>query len=323
MRDPRLSALHLELDAYPQDAVERLRAAMDVTDGSGLGGDEVGRALAEDGYDIVFVRLGVRIDAGVVEAAPSLRLVVTPTTGLDHLDIEALTAAGVRIISLRDAREAIAPVHATAEHTFALLLACIRGIPAAHHDVAAGAWRRKRFLGTELAGRTIGIVGHGRLGRRVASYALAFDMSVLVHDVAQTSLTDLPEGVTITDADDLLRTADVVSLHLPLDASTRGWLDSRRVARLKDGAVVVNTARGELVDEAALARSLGEGRLGGVAVDVIDDDANWGESVGESPLLELLPTGANLVVTPHIGGWARDAVARTRSIVTDLVIEGL
>lgn len=323
MPDPRPRALHLELDAYPQDAVERLRAALDLTDGSALRGDEVGRALTEGGYGIVFVRLGVRIDAGVVAAAPSLRMVVTPTTGLDHLDMEALTAGGVRVIGLRDAREAIGTVHATAEHTFALLLACVRGIPAAHHDVAAGGWRRQRFLGTELTGRTIGIVGHGRLGRRVAGYARAFGMTVLVHDVAQASLTDLPDGVSVADADDLLRTADVVSLHLPLDASTRGWLDARRVALLKDGAVVVNTARGELVDEAALARALGEGRLGGVAVDVIADDANWGESIGGSPLLDLLPTGANLVVTPHIGGWARDAVARTRRIVTDLALDAL
>ena len=323
MGDIRPRALHLELDVYPQDAVDRLREAMELTDGSALHGDEVAAALATGGHEIVFVRLGVRIDAGTIAGAPTLRLVVTPTTGLDHLDLASLASSGVQVISLRDARAAIESVHATAEHTFALLLACVRGIPAAHHDVAAGAWRRQRFLGTELAGRTIGIVGHGRLGRRVATYARAFGMEVLVHDVAEASLTGLPEGVTVAGADDLLRAADVVSLHLPLDVDTRGWLDARRIALLKQDAVVINTARGELLDEAALARALRDGRLGGVAVDVIADDANWGESVGESPLLELLGTGANLVVTPHIGGWARDAVARTRRLVTELALKSL
>lgn len=323
MTESRPRALHLELDAYPDDAVRRLRAAMDLTDGSSLRSDRIAAALAESAHEILFVRLGVRIDAKVVDAAPSLRLVVTPTTGLDHLDLGSLRSAGIRVMSLRDARPAIESVHATAEHTFALLLACVRNLTAAHRDVVEGHWRRQRFLGTELSSRTIGIVGHGRLGRRVAGYAQAFGMEVLVHDTAASSLTDLPVGVTATDADSLLRASDVISLHLPLAADTRGWLDARRIGLLKDGAIVVNTARGELVDEAALAQALREGRLGGVAVDVLADDANWGESLGESPLLPQHLLGANLVVTPHIGGWARDAVARTRRLVTDMVLEGL
>jgi D-3-phosphoglycerate dehydrogenase / 2-oxoglutarate reductase len=320
---PRPRALHLELDAYPDDAVERLRSALDLVDGRTLEPEDLAETLRDGGYKVLFVRLGTPVSAATVADAPALRLIVTPTTGLDHLDVEGLTAAGVRILSLRDAREAITGVHATAEHTWALLLACLRHVPRAHADVIAGGWRRPRFLGTELAGRTIGIVGHGRLGRRVAGYARAFGMQVLVHDTDPAALRELGLDTTAVDADTLLRSADVVSIHLPLDATTRGWLDADRIALLRPGAVVINTARGELVDEHALAAALTDGRLGGVAVDVLADDATWGSETGASPLLALLGTDANLVVTPHIGGWARDAVATTRRIVTGLALEML
>ena len=320
---PRPRALHLELDAYPPDAVERLTAALDLVDGRDMEAAELADALREGAHEVLFVRLGTPVTMRTVTDAPALRLVVTPTTGLDHLDVAGLQAAGVRVLSLRDARAAITEVHATAEHTWALLLACVRHLPRAHADVAEGGWRRPLFLGTELAGRTIGIVGHGRLGRRVAGYARAFGMHVLVHDIDPAALEGLAPDTTAVDADTLLRSADVVSIHLPLDASTRGWLDAARIALLRPGAVVVNTARGEIVDESALAGALAEGRLGGVAVDVLADDATWEATTGTSPLLALLSTAANLVVTPHIGGWARDAVATTRRIVTDLALDAL
>jgi len=321
VRRPR--ALHLELDAYPPDAVERLRDALDLVDGRELAVAELATALRDGAHEVLFVRLGTPVSAATVADAPALRLIVTPTTGLDHLDVDGLRTAGVRVLSLRDARAAITGVHATAEHTWALLLACVRHVPRAHSDVAAGGWRRPLFLGTELSGRTIGIVGHGRLGRRVAGYARAFGMRVLVHDTDPAALRDLGDDTTAVDAETLLRGADVVSLHLPLDAATRGWLDAGRVALLKDGAFVVNTSRGEIVDETALAAALAGGQLGGVAVDVLADDATWGAETGSSPLLALLGTEANLVVTPHIGGWARDAVATTRRIVTELALDAL
>ena len=320
MPERRPRVLHLELDVYPPDARAALDAAFEVVDGTDVDDRTLAAALEAAPYAALFVRLGVKVDRTAVAGAPDLRLVVTPTTGLDHLDVDGLRDAGVRVLSLRDARQAITGVHATAEHTWGLLLACLRRIPAAQADVVAGRWRRAPFLGTELSGRTIGIVGHGRLGRRVAGYARAFGMQVLVYDIDPAALTELPEGTKSVDADTLLASSDVVTLHLPLDETTRGWLDAPRIDRLRSGAVVVNTARGELVDEAALATALSAGRLAGVATDVAADDARWSEGVGASPLLDLLATDANLVVTPHIGGWAEDAVAMTRRLITELAI---
>jgi D-3-phosphoglycerate dehydrogenase len=315
----RPRALHLELAAYPEDAVEQLEAAFDLVDGSAIGPSELGDALREGRYAALFVRLGMDVTGTTIADAPDLRIVVTPTTGLDHLDVEALRSAGVQVLSLRDVRTDILSVHATAEHTWALLLACVRHLPRAHADVAAGRWRRVPHLGTELAGRTVGIVGHGRLGRRVAGYARSFGMEVLVHDIDAAALRDL-DGARAVGPEELLGASDVVSLHLPLDASTTGWLSAERIALLRAGTVVVNTARGELIDESALAAALAAGHLGGVAVDVIADDSTWGDEVRASPLLALLGADVNLVVTPHIGGWARDAVATTRRLVTRLAI---
>jgi len=316
----RPRALHLELPAYPEDAVAQLEAAFELVDGGSLYPADLADALRDGRHEVLFVRLGTAVSRATVAQAPDLRLIVTPTTGLDHLDVDGLRSAGVTVLSLRDARDGILAVHATAEHTWALLLACMRRLPQAHADVAAGRWRRVPFMGTELAGRTIGIIGHGRLGRRVAGYARAFGMEVLVHDDDADALRDLAPEVCALDAETLLQRADVVSLHLPLGNDTVGWLSAERIAMLRDGAVVVNTARGELIDEPALAAALASGRIAGVAVDVVADDSTWGEQVGASPLLSLIGTDANLIVTPHVGGWAEDAVAMTRRIVTGLAI---
>lgn len=323
-RDPdRPLALHLEHEAWPDDALALLDARFDVVRADAEDEAGVEALLAERPYEVLFTRLGLAIDATTVAACPTLRLVATPTTGLDHLDVAGLAARDVAVVSLRDARERIVDVTATAEHTWALLLACVRHLPAAAADVADGGWHRRRFLGRELAGRTLGIVGHGRLGRRVAGYGRAFGMEVLVTDVDPAALVDLAEGVRATDPDELLRLADVVSLHLPLSDATRGWLSAERIARLRPGAVVVNTARGELVDDRALAAALEAGRLGGVALDVVADDGRWGERVEDATLTRLVATRDDVVVTPHVGGWAVDAVATTRRLVAGLVVARL
>lgn len=318
-------AVHLEAFAYPPDVLAVLDAHLDLTDLSALpgGSPQLAAALRAADPEVLIVRLGLRVDAALLDACPRLRLVVTPTTGLDHLDLDELAARGIEVLSLRSVPGLVTGVHATAEHTWALLLACVRRIPTGQARVAAGVWDRHPLLGTELAGRTLGIIGHGRLGRQVGRYGAAFGMRVLVHDTDPAALTDLPAGVAAATADEVLVGADVLSLHLPLDATTRGWLSAARIARLPRGAIVVNTARGDLVDEHALAAALHDGHLGGVATDVLADDGNWHGRTGASPLLELLERHDGLVVTPHVGGWARDAVATTRRRLVETLVARL
>ena len=199
----------------------------------------------------------------------------------------------------------------------------MRRIPSAALHVTEGGWDRRQFLGTELAGRTMGIVGYGRLGKRVAQYAAALEMNVLAHNNDLAAFREAPPGLVVADPEVLLSSSDVVSLHLPLTNETHRWLDSSRIRLLRHGAIVVNTARGELIDESELAGALTRGHVSGIAVDVVANDSNWGSAQGVSPLLDLARAGKNVVITPHIGGWASDAVAFTRNLVTELVLEFL
>jgi D-3-phosphoglycerate dehydrogenase len=263
----------------------------------------------------LILRLGLAADARVFDAAPDLRWLLTPTTGLDHIDCDAAAVRGVEVLSLRGHTDFLETIDATAEHTWALLLALCRKLPAAYESVQRGQWDRAPFLGTELAGRTLGVIGHGRLGRKVAGYGRAFGMRVIVHDIDEQARAGLPPGAAVT-LSVLLREADVITLHVHLDARTRGMLGPAEFAAMKQGALIVNTARGELIDDDALVACLRRGQVAGAAVDVVADDSRWNGTVpAGQPLLEYARTATNVVVTPHLGGYAVDAVRCTRSFL--------
>lgn len=319
-----MRVLHLEPERYGPDERAPIEAVADVHYEAITDQEAFRAALATGGYDAVFVRVGIAVGADELAAAHGLRWVVTPTTGLDHLDLAALAAAEVEVIALKGAIHLLRTVHATAEHTWGLLLALVRHTGASRDDVLEGWWRRELFFGTELHGRTLGILGLGRLGRMVAGYGQAFGMTVLAHDIDPAAFDGAPEGVRGVGLDELLDECDVLTIHLPLDESTRGFLSAERLARLKPGAWVVNTARGELVDEAALLEALASGRLAGAAVDVVADDSVWPGRVPDGqPLVDYARAANNLLITPHVGGYARDSVASTRRFVADRFAEAV
>jgi D-3-phosphoglycerate dehydrogenase len=279
-------------------------------------------ALQRAPYQALLVRLGVAIDDAVLAATPALRVVATPTTGLDHIDLDACARRGVLVVSLKSETAFLDSIKSTAEHTWALLLALSRHLPAAAADVSAGHWRREPFLADELDGKTLGVVGCGRLGRMVASYGLAFGMAVLVHDADPDALARVPAGARVVDTDAVLAQSDVVSLHLPLDEKTQGWLSAERIARMKHGAWLVNTARGELVDEPALLVAIGSGAIGAFAADVLAGDSTWEHGVPtEHPLVEAARAGRRVILTPHMGGYGRQAIQNTRRFIIERVAE--
>jgi D-3-phosphoglycerate dehydrogenase len=180
------------------------------------------------------------------------------------------------------------------------------------------------YLGTELHGRVLGVLGHGRLGRMVAAYGVAFGMTVLAHDIDPAAFAGAAEGVRAVGLDELLAASDVLTVHLPLEPATRGFLSADRIAAMKQGAWLVNTARGELVDESALVEALASGRVSGAALDVVADDSVWpGLVPPDQPLVAYARTSGNLLITPHVGGYARDSVASTRRYVADRFAEAV
>ena len=273
-------------------------------------------ALRARAYDVALVRLGLLVDTQALDAAPSLRWIVTPTTGLDHIDVRAAERRGVQIVSLQGDTAFLESIRSTAEHTWALLLSLARRVPAAHADVLAGRWRREPFLGEELNGKTLGIIGCGRLGRMVAGYGLAFGMRVCAYDHDPGNVRAAPPGTAPASLDALLATADVISLHLPLTDETRGFLSRERMARMKRGAILINTARGEIVDEEALLDALRDQRLAGAALDVLGGEAAWAaRGAGGHPVVEFARHDPRLLITPHIGGYGRQSISSTRMYV--------
>jgi D-3-phosphoglycerate dehydrogenase len=242
----------------------------------------------------LLVRSGTRVTADVLAAAPKLELVGRAGTGVDNVDVPAATARGIVVMNTPDANSV-----AAAELTMALLLALVRNVSAGASSLSAGRWERSKLLGTELAGKTLGLVGCGRIGREVARRALAFDMAVLVADPLVDAAAAAILGGRAVPLDELLASADIVSLHAPLTPATRHLIDDAAIARMKPGARLVNVARGGLVDEAALARALEAGRLAGAAFDVFETEP----PPADHPLLGR----PDVVATPHLGASTREA----------------
>ncbi|MCX6360317.1 MAG: hydroxyacid dehydrogenase [Armatimonadetes bacterium] len=317
MASPDLRIVVAESDGFSPAAAERLRGLGDVAFADA---DRAGLAALVRDADVLWVRLRHRIDADLLAAAPRLRAIVSPTTGLNHIDLDEAARRGVAVLSLRGETEFLRTVRATAEHTVGLLLALVRRIPGAARHVSAGGWNRDAFRGGELYGKTAAVVGYGRLGRIVAGYLAAFGMRVAAVD-PNVEAADVDPGTRLCALGEALAEADVVTLHVNLDATTTGLFGAERFAAMRAGALLVNTARGELLDEAALLSALEQGRLAGAALDVLADERSDG--MGGRPLVEYARTHDNLIITPHIGGATRESMAKTEAFMAGRLAEFL
>lgn len=270
--------------------------------------DRAGLEAAIRHAQVLWVRLRYRIDEPLLDLAPGLTMIATPTTGLTHIDTAAVERRGIQLVSLRGETGFLKDVRATAEHTIGLMLALMRHIPEAAAHVAGGGWNRNLFRGAELYGKTVGIVGYGRLGRIVARYLRAFDARVLAVD---PYVSDMEEGVQRVSLEHLLLASDVVTLHVNLCEETHRFFGRREFALLKPGSFFINTSRGELIDEPALVEALRSGRIS-AAVDVVTD-----EHVPGGPLIGV----PNLLITPHIGGCTLESMQKTEVFLASRVAD--
>jgi D-3-phosphoglycerate dehydrogenase / 2-oxoglutarate reductase len=297
-----------EPSGFPTTAIERLQR---------LG--PVYRSDADypaESIQVVFVRLREHIGAEFLRCHPALRVVVSPTTGLNHLDVALLVEAGIEVISLKGRTVFLDHIYATAEHTLALALALIRRLPAANRDVLAGTWNRYPFQGSELHGKTVLLLGYGRIGRQVHALYSAFGCRLLACDaiedrVPTTLRCELPSA---------LAQADILSIHVNLEPGTHGLVDAALLDQLRPCATVVNTSRGEIIDQTALLERVADGRLGGAALDVL-----IGEPVPLTPSVraQIDRCGPRLVVTPHIAGFTTESLSTVEQHVTDLLLEAV
>ncbi|MDE2293013.1 MAG: phosphoglycerate dehydrogenase, partial [Elusimicrobia bacterium] len=258
--------------------------------------------------DVWLVRSETKVTADWLEKAKALRLVGRAGVGVDNIDVDGASRRGIAVINAPAANTLSA-----CEHTWALILAMARRVPQADASVRAGEWKRSQFMGVEVAGKTLGLVGLGRIGREVAKRAQAFAMKVVAYDPFISERQAEALGIELADYKAVLERADFVSLHVPLTEKTRRMIDAKSLAWMKPTARLVNCARGELIDAAALAEALKAGRLAGAAVDVFDPEP----LAADSPL-----RGApNVVLTPHLGASTTEAQLKVASELAESVLE--
>ncbi len=286
-----------------------LRAAgHEVVDLSGTPREKLLEALAD--ADALLVRSATKVDAALLGAAPKLTVVGRAGVGVDNVDVPAASARGVLVLNSPTGN-----VVSAVEHTFAVLLALLRRIPEASASMAQGRWEKSKFVGTELAGKTVGIVGLGQVGSRVASRARAFEARVLGHDPFLPAEKAQEMGVPLVPLDTLLAQSDVVTLHSTASDKGKPLIGAAELARMKPTAVLVNVARGSLVDRVALAEALQAKRLAGAALDVFDP-----EPPDPNDPLPKLP---NVVATPHLGASTVEAQERVSIQTVEALLEAL
>jgi D-3-phosphoglycerate dehydrogenase len=282
----------LVTDSLQEVGIEALRGeGLEVEVVPTLPPTELARRIAP--YAGLIVRSASKITAEVIDAAAALEVIGRAGVGLDNVDVEAATRRGIVCMNTPGGNTI-----AAAEHTMALLLAMARKLPQAHAHLKGGKWERERFLGAEVYGKTLGIVGLGRIGAEVARRAQGFAMTVIAYDPYLGEEVARRLGVELTDLDTLYRRADFVTVHVPLTKDTRALIGAAELAKMKEGVRIVNCARGGIVDEAALAAAVQAGKVAGVALDVFEREPPWG-----SPVLDLEP----VVVTPHLGASTEEA----------------
>lgn len=259
--------------------------------------------------DALLVRSATTVDAEVLEAGKNLKIVARAGVGLDNVDVPAATERGVMVVNAPTSN-----IHTAAEHAVTLLLAAARQIPAADATLREGTWQRSKFNGVEIFGKTVGVIGLGRIGQLFAARLAAFETKVVAYDPYVSPARAAQLGIELLSLDELLERADLISIHLPKTPETKGLLGKEAIARTKPGVIIVNAARGGLVDEAALAEAIKSGHVRAAGIDVYET-----EPCTDSPLFGL----PQVVVTPHLGASTTEAQDRAGTDVAKSVLLAL
>src|SRR3954454_13779545 len=288
--------------------VELLREQFDVELGLEWDGDELEKRIGE--FDGILIRSATKLTPDLIDRGERLKVIGRAGTGVDNVDIETATKRGIIVANAPEANSI-----AAAEHTLALMLALCRNIPQAQASLAAGRWDRASFKGTELYGKTLGVLGFGRIGQLVTARAQAFDMQVVAYDKFVTAERFRELGVEGLDTpEELYARSDFITLHLPKTPETVNFIDSGAIEKMRDAARIVNCARGELIDLDALVAALDSGKLAGAALDVFPEEPFTGH-----PVLER----DDVVVTPHLGASTAEAQDRAGVVTAEQVTAAL
>jgi D-3-phosphoglycerate dehydrogenase len=259
------------------------------------------------GYDGLLIRSEVKVTKNVIEAADTLKVICRAGTGVDNVDLQAATKKGIIVMNVPGGNTISA-----CEHTIGLILAMMRNIPQAHASLKSGKWEREKFVGNELQGKTLGLIGLGRIGSEVAKRMRAFEMNIIAYDPYISEDYAKQLGVELKSFEDLIKEADIISLHIPKTEETKNLINKDTIAKMKDGVCIVNCARGGIVNENDLYEMLKSGKIAAAALDVFEK-----EPTTSSPLFEL----DNVIGTPHLGASTEEAQVKIAKEVGDMLID--
>lgn len=317
-----LRILHLEKSCYSKSSLELLESVGEVDYREFSTQEELREHLVDHSYQVIITKLGFYLGSEELKDQDQLDYLLTPTTGLNHIDLDYADKAQIKVLSLKGESEFLARIQSTAEHTWTLLLSLIRNLIPAHKHVNQGGWDRIPHLAQELNTQTLGIIGLGRLGKILVKYAEAFSMRILCNDIDSSVFTE--EYATYqSDLNPLLEESDYVILQIDYRPENENLFDKELFFKMKDGAFFINTSRGEMVDEAALVEALSSGKLAGAALDVLKGDSAWESESKDNDLLRYAREHDNLIITPHMGGYGRISIEMTRDFITKKFIKSI
>ncbi len=291
-------------DSLSEKGIEILEKGAEVDVRTGMSPEELKECIGE--YDALVVRSQTQVTEEVIEAAENLKIIGRAGVGVDNIDVEAATQRGIIVINAPEGN-----MISAAEHTIAMMMAMSRNIPQANQSMRAGKWDRKLFMGVEVRGKTLGVVGLGRIGTEVAKRAQGMEMNIMAYDpfISEERAADL--GVKLTTVEDIVLNADYITVHTPLTKDTRNLIDREEFEKVKPGVRIINCARGGIINEEALADAVASGKVAAAAIDVFTSEPPTG-----SPLLEQ----DNIIVTPHLGASTKEAQVNVAVDVAEQII---
>jgi len=296
-------------DGLDENGKTLLKKSVEVTDQPGISADDLLKVVGE--YDALIVRGRTKVTAAVFEAGKKLKVVGRAGVGVDNIDLATAKAKGVTVVN-----SPLATTTAVAELTLGLMLGIVRELARADASMKAGKWLKKEFEGAELSGKTLGVLGFGRIGAAVAKRAAAFDMKVLGYDPLISADEIKKRGGEPLSFDEVLKNSDMITMHLPLTPETKGMLNAAAFAKMKQGVYIICAARGGVIDETALLDGLNSGKVAGAALDVLTSEP-------PAPELAGLVGHARLIITPHVGAQTVEAQARAANDIAEEILAAL
>lgn len=294
-------------DSLSEEGVSKLQEHFEVDVSTGLSEDELVEKIVD--FDALVIRSGTQVTRKVIEAADNLKIIGRAGVGVDNIDIDAATEKGIIVVNAPEGN-----MLSAAEHTIAMMMSMSRNIPQANASLKAKKWERKNFMGVEVNGKTLGVIGLGRIGAEVAKRAQGLEMDILAYDPFITEERAKSMGVELTTVDDIAKRADFITVHTPLTKETRNILDAAQFDMMKSSARVINCARGGIINEEALADALKVGKIAGAAIDVFTSEPPF-----DCPFIDL----DNVIVTPHLGASTEEAQVNVAVSVAEEVISVL